>query len=148
MDWKRAIEQEWAALGRIVALLFALAGLAERAAGRSPAVRTLVLWFLRQAETVARDFVADGVDATSMPVLPAGTAPADALRLAASLRALAQEIDRHAGQLLALCGRTGGDPAASPAGRMPALRDDFAVLGWRAAFALGAARRARAPDSS
>jgi hypothetical protein len=43
MDWKRAIEEERAALGRIAALLYALAVLAERAAGRSPVVRSLVL---------------------------------------------------------------------------------------------------------
>ena len=146
MDWKRAIEEERAALGRIVALLFALADLAELAAGRSAFVRSLVLWILRQAETVARDFVAGSADAPTMPVLPA-EGLADALRLAASLRALARQIERQAGFLLALCGQIGEHAALAP-GRMPALRDDFASLSRRAAFALGAPHLAPALDSS
>ena len=114
MDWKRGMDEERAALGRVVAMLCALAALAERASGRSPVVRGLVLWFLRQAEAVARDFVADGTDtpAASMPVLPAGAGRADAMRLALSLRALARELDRQARRLSALCRRTGGEAAA------------------------------------
>ena len=45
-------------LERIVALLVALAALAEAAAGRSFPVRWLVLLYLRRAEGVAHDFVA------------------------------------------------------------------------------------------
>ena len=44
---------------RIIALLLALAALADRAAGRSLPVRFLVLVFLRRAESVATDFAAD-----------------------------------------------------------------------------------------
>ena len=57
MDWKLAMREERAALKRIVALLFALADLAESAGRRSTLVRRFVIWVLRQAETVARDFV-------------------------------------------------------------------------------------------
>ncbi|MEO4000422.1 hypothetical protein [Mesorhizobium sp. CAU 1732] len=142
MDWKRAMEEERAALGRIVAMLCTLAVLAERASGRSPAVRRLVLWFLRQAEAVARDF-AGGPDAASMPILPAGTGPADAVRLAISLRALARLLDRQARRLSAACRRIGGEPAAVPpsrmlACRMPALRDALAVLSRLVALVPGA----------
>ena len=82
-------------LRRIMALLIALAALAERAAGRSYPVRCLVLWILGRAEAVARDFVAD---ATGMPpavfaVVPqVHGGPADALRLAARLAALAAAL--------------------------------------------------------
>ncbi|MEO4000563.1 hypothetical protein [Mesorhizobium sp. CAU 1732] len=145
MDWKRAVEEERAALGRIVAMLCALAVLAERASGRSPAVRSLVLWFLRQAEAVAREFVAGGPDTpgASIPIVPAGAGPADAVRLAISLRALAGLLDRQARRLSAVCRRIGGDPAAVPASRMlacrmPALRDMLASLSRLAAFVPGA----------
>ncbi|HEY6631566.1 MAG TPA: hypothetical protein VIZ90_08950 [Rhizobiaceae bacterium] len=152
MDWKRAIEEERAALGRIVALLCALAVLAERAAGRSPVVRSLVLWVLRQAEAVARDFVCGGPDpATALvPIAPSGNAPLDATRLAISLRALARrlarQLDIQARLLPANCRRIGDDAAASPAGRVPALRDALASLSRLAAFAPGAPHPA--PDTS
>ena len=148
MDWKRAIEEERAALGRIVALLCALAVLAERAAGRSPVVRSLVLWFLRRAEAVACDFVSGGPDAAtaSMPIAPSGNAPLDATRLAISLRALARQLDIQARLLPATCRRIGDDAAASPAGRIPALRDALASLSRLAAFAPGVPHPA--PDTS
>jgi hypothetical protein len=97
MDWKRAVEEERAALKRIVALLLALADLAESASRRSQLVRRFVIWVLRQAETVARDFVI-GVEAPAglMPLDPAGDGPADAMRLAQSFRDLARELDRQA----------------------------------------------------
>ncbi|MBO6716603.1 MAG: hypothetical protein JJ913_01465 [Rhizobiaceae bacterium] len=123
MDWKGAMEQERAALMRLATLLGALAGLAELAAGRSPAMRGFVLWILRRAEAVARDFVTGGQDTevASMPVEPAGTRPADAMRLAASLRALARELKRQARLIPS---RRGGHGARTrPSfGMMPALR--------------------------
>ncbi len=80
--------QERAALQRIVALLLALAELADRARESSPAVPALVLWFLRPAELVARDFVGGAA-------LPAGPAsPAEAL--AQNFRALARALQRQA----------------------------------------------------
>jgi hypothetical protein len=148
MDWKRAVEEERAALGRIVALLCALAVLAERAAGGSPIVRSLVLWFLRPAEAVARDFVEGDADATSMPIMPAGTSPADALRLAIRLRALARQLDRQARLLAAPCRQDGSQAEALPAGRINAMRDALASM-WRLAIvALDALHPARAHDTS
>ena len=79
-------------LRRIVALLVALAVFAERAAGRSFAVRCLVLAILRYAEGVARDYV---VEVTTLewprfdePLVP-GCRPSDAALLAWRLRMLA-----------------------------------------------------------
>ncbi len=122
MDWKRAIEQERTALMRLVALLGALAGLAECAAARSPAMRGLVLWVLRRAERAARDFVAGGQDAPIALMPPAGCRPADAHRLAASFRALArelaQQIERQAKLLLAACGGGGAEKRPPLFGRM------------------------------
>ena len=57
MDWNSAMEDNRRMLKRIVALLFALAGLAERLAGLPRPVRACVLRILRSAEAVARDFV-------------------------------------------------------------------------------------------
>jgi hypothetical protein len=108
------------------------------------------LWFLRQAEAVARDFVAGGPDtpAASMPIVPAGAGHADAMRLAISLRALAGLLDSQARRLSVACRRIGGEPAAvpssrmptcrMPASRMPACRDILAALSRLAAFVLGA----------
>ena len=137
MDWKRAMKEERAALMRIVALLNALAGLAERAASRSPAMRGFVLWVLRHAEAVARDFVAGGPDAliASLRVEPAGARPADAMRLAASLRALARQLARQARQMFSACGERGAGTEPPLFGWMPAMRDVASVLPMLAAFA-------------
>ncbi|MCV0397216.1 MAG: hypothetical protein K5872_14750 [Rhizobiaceae bacterium] len=82
-------------LRRIVALLVALAALAEQAAGRCYLVRCFVLWLLRRAEAVVADFVAE---ATGMPqpafagIGTTGNDPEDALLLAARLHALAEAL--------------------------------------------------------
>ena len=137
MDWKGAIEQEHAALMRIVALLRALAGLAELAAGRSPAMRGFVLWILRRAEAAARDFVAGGQDAPSMP--PAGTRPADALRLAASLRRLARllerQIERQARLMRGIRGAGSAGTQTPPFARIPAMHGIVTALSMLTAFA-------------
>ncbi|TYR34889.1 hypothetical protein FY036_03450 [Mesorhizobium microcysteis] len=148
MDWNEALEEERAALGRIVALLCALAVLAERAAGRSPVVRSVVLWLLRRAEAVARDFVEGDTVCGAMPVVRAGTGPADAMRLAASLRALARQLDRQARLFFASCRLANCEAAASPFVRMPALRDALGSLLRLAAAALGAPHLSPAPDTS
>jgi hypothetical protein len=87
MDWKLAMEVERAALERLAVLLFALADLAERAGGRSPLVRAFVLWILFPAETMARNLLTDSP--ATVPDCPAGRSPEDAVRLALSLRSLA-----------------------------------------------------------
>jgi hypothetical protein len=136
MGWYRAIEEEGAALMRIVTLLGALAGLAELAASRSPAMRGFVLWVLRRAEDVARDFVTGGPDApmAPMPVEPAGGRPADAMRLAASLRALARQLARQARQMFAACGERDAGTEPPPFGRKPAMHKIANALSMLAAF--------------
>ena len=103
MDWNSTMEDNRRMLKRIVALLFALAGLAERLSGLPRPVRVFVLRILSSAETVARDFVLEttreqGVSAPllacfHMPALHGGDSPADALRLAQSFRVLAVLLD-------------------------------------------------------
>jgi hypothetical protein len=73
-------------LGRIVALLFSLAGLADIAAGLPAPRRRYLLGILGVAEAAAHDFLIG----PGTPVSAAGQDTAeDALRLAARLRALA-----------------------------------------------------------
>jgi hypothetical protein len=110
-------------LRRIIALLVALAALAERAAARSYPVRCLVLWILGRAEAVAGQLV---FEATGTPP-PAGEAVwrirngrAVAIRLAARFKALAAALGAW---LAAACrfdcrpswrGRTSGTMAPRP----------------------------------
>ena len=98
MDWKLAMEVERAALERLAVLLFALADLAEHASGRSPLVRGFVLWVLFPAETMARNLLTD-FPAPAVPDCPAGKSPEDAIRIASSLRSLAdafRDLSRRA----------------------------------------------------
>lgn len=94
-------QEERAALGRIAALLVALAVLAERAAEKPVALRCFVIWLLSRAEIAAQGFV-DGMfwrrDPTALPLQAAAGGTAEALRLASSLRAMAAALDRAAGQ--------------------------------------------------
>ena len=83
-DW----ETDWSCdvLGRIVALLFSLADLADIAAGLSAPRRRYLLGILSVAEAEAHDFLIGA----STPVSAGGQDTADdALRLAARLRAVA-----------------------------------------------------------
>lgn len=97
VDWKLAIDEERAALTRIVALLFSLADLAESASRRCRLVRSFVLWLLRPAESLAWDFVIGAEPpAALMPIGLAGDDPADAMRLAESFRDLACELECQA----------------------------------------------------
>jgi hypothetical protein len=111
MDWSADGEGVREQLMRIVALLLALATLAERACLAPFAVRVQVLGFLRPAELAAWDFIQGDA---AMPE-PDGTDddPAAAMLLAARFRALAI--------MLAACAdRFGGDgsvhAAVLPAG--------------------------------
>ena len=98
-------------LRRIIALLAALAVLAERAAGRSLPVRMPVLWLLRRAEQVAGTFVFDTIGPMPSPAAggfeAVGNGATDALRLAARFRALASAL----AILLPLVLRSGRRPA-------------------------------------
>jgi hypothetical protein len=151
MGWEQAMKEEQAALMRIVALLGALACLAELAASRSPAMRCFVLWVLRRAEAVARDFVGGGEypPIASMPVQPAGARPADAMRLAASLRRLARQLTRqiqHQARLMLRMRGKRGAGTKPPLGVMPAICDVANILSMLAAFAWPLAHPA--PDTS
>jgi hypothetical protein len=101
VDWKLAIDEERAALMRIVALLFALADLAESASRRCRLVRSFVLWLLRPAESLAFDFVI-GAEPPAALMPPAGDDPADAMRLAESFRDLACELEGQASLAFAI----------------------------------------------
>jgi hypothetical protein len=99
-----AIEDDIPTLRRIAAVLIALAVLAERAGRRSHPVRFLVLCFLRPAEAVAREFIAEVTHAQRLAGAAAiGSSPAHAVRLAMRFRALAAAL----GALLRLGCRSG-----------------------------------------
>jgi len=110
MDVHAAMGDE-RAIRRIMALLVALAVLAERVAARSFPVRCLVLRVLRRAEAVAAPFVfeATGTPLASMPILTSPKDPAHAIHLAARFHALAVAF----GALLSVVGRF-NDQAARP----------------------------------
>lgn len=105
MDWRLALEAEQAALQRIVALLFALADLAERAGSRSRAVRGFVPWLLFRAEAVAQGLVT----CTHAPICRTGNGSADAMRLAQNFRDLARELDRQSALAFAVDDAGAGD---------------------------------------
>lgn len=104
-------------LNGIVLLLLALAGLADRAAGRSRPVRWLVLWSLWHAHDVAPDFVAGSAwsvagRSPALATVGHGDDPADAMNLAASLRALARIVRTMAARARRLSIlQPGGGPA-------------------------------------
>lgn len=100
MHLNQTIDENQKTLRRVVAVLLSLAGLAERAAGRSRAVCFLVVWLLRPGEAVAMDYL-DGLApgaarlAAPEPLRPGAAQSygiAEALRLAASFRALAAAL--------------------------------------------------------
>ncbi len=74
---------------RLVALLFALAGLAERAAAAPMDVRALVLMFLRNAELATQGILFETGYGQPMPAADESNSADDALRLAERFRALA-----------------------------------------------------------
>jgi hypothetical protein len=93
MDWNS--KQDRQALTRIVALLFAFAALADLAGSKPRPLRAAVLWLLRAAEAIGRDFVsAIAEDCGSRIVRPAQLSSLeeadDNIRLAHSFRALAE----------------------------------------------------------
>lgn len=91
MGWNDQIERHREALQGIVALLFALAALADRASGQSRHVRCEVLSILWPAEIAARELVILEAQASGMPMLAlaACTFDDDARHLAARFRTLA-----------------------------------------------------------
>ena len=121
MDWTAQIETNRNVLERIVALLLALADLADRAAGASYRVRLQVLWAFQLADDVARELVAGPTYGTAgclRPPAPAphccGSDPADFANLAASLRMLALMV-RSMARRPSRCGTSGWRAAGSGA---------------------------------
>lgn len=123
MRHRQTIDENQKTLRRIVAVLLGLAGLLERAAGRSGAVCFLVLWLLRPGEAVAwayLDALAPGTARLPAPEPlrpdPARSATrAEALRLARSFRAVAAALAAYADDGLAswqAAPRLAVDPAA------------------------------------
>ena len=95
MDWTGTTDENRKTLRRIVALLLALAGLAERASGRSRASCLLVLWLLRPGEAITRDYVAGLVGnagCAPAPIRPGDDVATEAIRLSASFRSLAAAL--------------------------------------------------------
>nr|WP_295463149.1 hypothetical protein [Mesorhizobium sp.] len=106
MAWTAKTGRRQRVLYSIVARLLSLADLGEDAATRSPWVRFCVLWSLCQADAVVREFVAGStwnpagrLWSPAVPIVRYGTEPADAMALAASLRALALIVQAMAGQI-------------------------------------------------
>ena len=121
MDWTAQIENDRNVLARIVALLLALADLADRAAGASYRVRLQVLWAFQLADDVARELVAGPAYGTAgclRPPAPAphccGSDPADFANLAASLRMMALVV-RSMARRPSRCGTSGWRAAGSGA---------------------------------
>lgn len=114
-----AMEDYRQALRRIAVMLIALAGLADCVAGRPHPLRGFVIWLLRRAEAVAREFVIEElrISGASMPPAPIALGqggPAEAMRLALCLRAMAAALTglaEQVGRLVACL-----DVAARPAG--------------------------------
>lgn len=103
MNRNAQIGRKWGVLDRIVVVLLALADLAERAAAAPWPIRWLVLWALRYADAIAKEFVAGSAYAASRgqrsPVVMMvrdGSDPAAAFAIAVSLRMLAITVRRMA----------------------------------------------------
>ena len=132
MDWTETTDENRKTLRRIVALLLALAGLAERASGRSGAVCLLVLWLLRPGEAIARDYVAGLVGNPGGPLapIPSGCdAAAEAIRLAASFRSLAAALSAlAAGTVAPWQPKLAAVRSMSLAGLLAALREPVAAV--------------------
>lgn len=93
MGMQAEIRDDGQTLRSIVATLVALAVLAERVSGVSHPVRFLVLCFLRPAEAVAREFVAEVTHIRRFAGAAAiGNGPEHAIRLAMRFRALAAAL--------------------------------------------------------
>ena len=91
-------ETELEMMKGIVTLLLSLAGLCVLASLAPHPVRCFVLWLMRRAETVVRDWVYCSEDEYWPAAIRAGNEPSDALLLAASLRELARSVRKMAAE--------------------------------------------------
>ena len=118
-------------LKRLAALLLALAGLADRAAGRSGAVCWLVIWLLRPSEAVARAYLESLTPGAAWPPAPEPLRPRDG---AAEAHRLARNLRTLAAALAALAALADYFPA--PLQALPANRPGVAeATAWRPAGA-------------
>lgn len=129
MDRNRTTNRE--ALRRVVAVLLALADLAERAGGRSLAVRSLVLRLLRPGEVLARDYLARltrhaAVSSESLPFTHDSVT--EAIRLATSFRTLAAALTALAAEFLASWQQTVAARCGSPRSGTLVATDPLAAL--------------------
>jgi hypothetical protein len=116
MDWKRAIDEERTALARIVALLLALADLAELACCRGASVGRLLLAILRPAEAAMRQFLDDEPDTSPAAKGRSGYTCEELACLAARLRAFAAILACWAKLACPSCGRQCSPSLPNPAG--------------------------------
>lgn len=138
MDNRVQGESDREIITRIIATLFSLAKLAELASGAPHPVRIFVLWLLRRTEHAARGLLGDDMldeMAEDLESVSAGSDPADALVLAASLRtlALALQVELEQDDLYAAWWSNAGndvevrlDHVIHPSSR----RDPAAIAAW------------------
>ena len=138
------IGMKWEVLERVVAILLALADLAERAAGAPHPVRCVVLWILQRAEAVAQEFVAGSTIAARWTTSAEATTvrhgfdAVDAIDLALSFRMLALALGAVVSQLRRQAFLHGGRRSDGPRPRLHGIRDVLAA----------AIARAERPDTS
>jgi hypothetical protein len=90
-------ERDLRRLYRVISLLLALAGLAERMVGRPAALRCAILWLLRPVEAITEDYLAalsgyEAGDPDPMVRRFDDDGPEGALALAARFRAIAAAL--------------------------------------------------------
>jgi hypothetical protein len=129
MDWKRAIDEERAALERIVALLLALADLAELACCRGASAGRLVLAILRPAEVARWQFLDDTPDMSRAATGRSGSTCEELACLAARLRAFAAMLACWAKLACPSCGRQSSPSLPNPAGRPQRATSGYDLFG-------------------
>lgn len=116
MDWNRAIGEERAALQRIVALLLALADLAELARCRGASVGCLLLAILRPAEAAMWEFLDSEPNTMPAATGRSGNTCEELACLAARLRAFAAILACWAKLACPSCGKQCSPSLPHPAG--------------------------------
>jgi len=101
-------ERDLRRLYRVISLLLALAGLAERMVGRPAALRCAILWLLRPVEAITEDYLAalsgyEAGDPDPMVRRFDDDGPEGALALAARFRAIAAALLTLAEAACAFC---------------------------------------------
>jgi hypothetical protein len=136
MGWNEEMREERDVLQRIVALLLALAGLADRAAVASGPKRRRALWALRQADAVTRELLAgQSFDlagqqwSPDMDAIRCGDAPADASGLATAMRMLAFVVRIMALRIRSRSTWTCGSLQSAAGGPVEAFSAAFVAVG-------------------